>query len=80
MRSRRSRRICTDVKREIDDIERRPGTGALPRWLIKARALRTSESGSEGADAMKGIVLRTAVVLLGTLAYVGVGIALANAG
>ena len=29
---------------------------------------------------MKGIVLRTAVVLLGTLAYVGVGIALANAG
>ena len=29
---------------------------------------------------MKGIVLRTAVVLLGTLAYVGIGIALANAG
>jgi hypothetical protein len=29
---------------------------------------------------MKGIVLRTAVVLLGTMAYVGVGIALANAG
>jgi hypothetical protein len=29
---------------------------------------------------MKGIVLRTVVVLLGTMAYVGVGIALANVG
>ncbi len=29
---------------------------------------------------MKRIILRTAVILLGTMAYVGVGIALANAG
>jgi hypothetical protein len=29
---------------------------------------------------MKGIVLRTAVILLGTMAYVGVGMALASAG
>jgi hypothetical protein len=29
---------------------------------------------------MTGIVLRTTVILLGTMAYVGVGIALANAG
>jgi hypothetical protein len=29
---------------------------------------------------MKGIVLRTAIILLGTMAYVGVGMALATAG
>jgi hypothetical protein len=29
---------------------------------------------------MKGIVLRTAAILLGTMAYVGVGMALAGAG
>jgi hypothetical protein len=29
---------------------------------------------------MKGIVLRTAIIVLGTMAYVGVGMALAGAG
>jgi len=32
------------------------------------------------AAGMKGILARAAIVLLGTLAYIGLGMALANAG
>jgi hypothetical protein len=56
------------------------GNRPLPRRLIQATALRTPESRIERVDRMKEIVLRTAIILLGTMAYVGVGMALASAG
>jgi len=33
-----------------------------------------------GAADMKGIILRAALILLGTVAYIGLGMALASAG
>jgi hypothetical protein len=43
----------------------------------KVRLRRRMERGIAG---MKGIMLRAAIILLGTMAYIGLGMALASAG
>ena len=62
-----------------DDIARRSGTVPHPRRLIQVTGSRVLEDG-EAAMGMKGIIFRAAIILLGTMAYIGLGMALATAG
>jgi hypothetical protein len=59
---------CRTLPNESDRI----GTGRGRRWFL-------SES-ERGAPLMKAIILKTATVLLATMGYIAVGIALASAG
>ena len=66
-------------RRADDDIVRQPWNRPSPRRLIQVTGSRVLEDG-ERVVGIKGIIFRAGIILLGIMAYIGLGMALATAG